>query len=137
MRADDLITAARSFVGTKFHHGGRLPGVGLDCIGVIVCAAGACGLLHRDVAAYPLRPNGELTTQLNAQLVRVPHATAGDVLLMAFSDEPHHVALFTGQTIIHAYIKVRRCVEQPMADIWWQKVRGIYRFKELALGGPG
>lgn len=132
MIADDFILAARGYVGTKFHHGGRLPGVGLDCIGVLICAAKAAGLPHRDVAAYPLRPNGQLPIELDAQLVRVSVAQAGDVLLMAFDAEPHHVALYTGNTIIHAYATVRRCVEQPMVAAWWQKVRGIYRFKDFA-----
>lgn len=128
----DFISAARGYVKTPFHHGGRLPGVGLDCIGVIVCAAATCGLLHSDIEAYPLRPNGQLTLALNTQLVRVPDALAGDVLLMSFSGEPHHVALFTGPTIIHAYITVKRCVEQPMADLWQKRIRGVYRFREFA-----
>lgn len=134
MRAtpEELILVARSYVGTKFHANARLPGVGLDCIGVIVCAARACGLRHTDMAAYPMRPNGQLTVVLNAQLVRVPDALAGDVLLMSFAGEPHHVALFTGPTIIHAYITVKRCVEQPMVDLWQQRVRGVYRFREFA-----
>lgn len=132
MSAADLIAAARSYVGTPFHHLARLPGVGLDCIGVIVCAAKACGFAHRDEAAYPLRSNGQLRINLDEQLVRVPVAVAGDVLLMSLGDDEHHVALYTGTTIIHAYAVVRRCVEQPMADIWWPKVRGIYRFRELA-----
>lgn len=128
----DLIAVARSYTKTPFHHGGRLPGVGLDCIGVIVCAASACGLLHCDVAAYPLRPNGQLRESLDAQLVAVPDALPGDVLLMSFSEEPHHVALFTGETIIHAYITVRKCVEQPMVELWEKRVRGVYRFREFA-----
>ena len=132
MTAEDFIDAARSYVGSPFHHAGRLPGVGLDCIGVVVCAANACGFAHRDEAAYPLRSNGQLRINIDAQLVRVRDAMAGDVLLMSLGDDEHHVALYTGSTIIHAYAAVRRCVEQPMADIWWPKVRGIYRFRELA-----
>lgn len=136
MTPEDIILAARQTVGTPFHHGGRLPGVGLDCIGVVVCAAAACGLLHRDQAAYPLRPNGQLRISLDAQLVSVPEAMAGDVLLMTFGDEPHHVAIYTGLTLIHAYASVRRCVEQPMVKAWWDRVRGIYRFKELTCQAP-
>lgn len=133
MTPNHLVIAARSYVGTPFHHGARLPGVGLDCIGVVVCAASACGLPHIDQAAYPLRPNGQLRTALDSQLVRVPSASAGDVLLMSFDGEPHHVALFTGaaNTIIHAYATVRKCIEQPMADIWQSRVHGIYRFREF------
>ena len=131
MTAAHIIEAARSYVGTPFHHGGRLPGVGLDCIGVIVCAARAAGVPHHDVLAYPLRPNGQLTIELSAQLDRVADAEPGDVLQMSFGGEPHHVAIYTGDTIIHAYATVRRCVEQPMVQAWWDRVRWIYRFKEL------
>lgn len=133
MTPDDLINAARSYVDTPFHHGGRCPGVGLDCFGVVVCAAAACGLPFSDVAAYPLRPNGQLRITLDANLVRVPEAVAGDVLMMSFAGEPHHVALFTGAagTIIHAYTTVRKCVEQPMVKIWQKRVRGVYRFREF------
>lgn len=132
MIAAAVIDAARSYCGTPFHHGGRLPGVGLDCIGVIACAAKAAGVVHHDVEAYPLRPNGQLTIQLSAQLDRVEHAQPGDVLEMTFGGEPHHVALYTGETIIHAYASVKRCVEQPMVQAWWDRVRGIYRFRELS-----
>lgn len=130
MIIDDVILAARSYVGTPFHHGGRLPGVGLDCIGVIACAAKEAGIAHRDMLAYPMRPNGQLRTELSAQLDRVESAQPGDVLEMTFGGEPHHVALYTGPTLIHAYATVRRCVEQPMVQIWWDRITGIYRFKE-------
>lgn len=132
MTPEDIIQAARQMVGTAFHHGGRLPGVGLDCIGVVVCAAKAAGLGHHDPIAYPLRPNGQLRIGLDSLLVRVPDALPGDILLMSFGGEPHHIAIYAGETLIHAYASVRRCVEQPMVKAWWDLVRGIYRFKELS-----
>jgi cell wall-associated NlpC family hydrolase len=134
VRAQAFVNAARGYVGTRFHHGGRLPGVGLDCIGVIVCAAQAAGLQPRDVAAYPLRPNGQLPRELDAQLRRVDAPLPGDVLLMRWREdtEPHHLAVFAGGTLIHAYASVRRCVEQPMVPAWWERVAGMYRFPELA-----
>jgi cell wall-associated NlpC family hydrolase len=129
-----LIEAARGYVGTRFHANARLPGVGLDCIGVIVCAALAAGLKPRDQDAYPMRPNGQLRAQLEAQLLRVTTARPGDVLLMRWRGdvEPHHLALYTGPTLIHAYATVRRCVEQPMVQAWWDCVAGVYRFAEFA-----
>lgn len=133
MSAEQLIAAARSFVGTPFRHGGRAPGVGMDCIGVVVCAAAACGLRHRDQSAYSLRPNGQLGLELEAQMVLVARSAVmpGDVLLMAFDEEPHHVAVTTGATIIHAYAQARKCVEQPLSDYWRARVRRTYRFPEF------
>ncbi len=43
MKREDFVRVARSYIGTPFHHQGRLPGVGLDCAGVIVCALAECG----------------------------------------------------------------------------------------------
>ena len=133
MTPQEFIVAARGYVGTPFHHGGRLPGVGLDCIGVAVCAAAACGLAHRDVSAYPLRPNGQLPRELDAQLVRVRGAwRPGDILAMQFEAEPHHIAIYTGPTIIHAYAKARKCVEQPIVQHWRDMTKRVYRFPEFA-----
>lgn len=129
---ESYISAARALVGTPFHAGGRCPGVGVDCIGVAVVAAKACGLKHRDVTAYPLRPNGQLPRELAAQLIRAERREPGDILLMAFDDVPHHVAVYAGATIIHAYAQARKCVEQPWAKYWGDKVRGVYRFREFA-----
>ena len=133
-QAEAFVAAARSFVGTPFHAGGRLPGVGLDCIGVAVCAARACGIGHRDVPAYPLRPNGQLLGELDRQLVRVGQPEPGDVLAMTFEmrGTPHHVAVYAGATLIHAYLLAAKCVEQPMTDYWRERVVRVYRFRELA-----
>jgi cell wall-associated NlpC family hydrolase len=65
----EITAAALALVGTPFHAQGRAPGVGLDCIGVVVCVARACGIPHQDREAYPMRPNGELQGAMDAQLL--------------------------------------------------------------------
>jgi cell wall-associated NlpC family hydrolase len=131
MKKEDLAAAAMSMVGTPFHAQGRVPGVGLDCIGLVACVARACDIPHEDKAAYPLRPNGELQPALDAQLVRVDgEPQAGDVLLMAFEKQPpHHVAMFVGnQQFVHAYVTARKTALQSYTEFWRQKVVAIYRF---------
>ena len=39
----DFVAAAEGMIGTPFHHQGKIPGVGLDCVGLIYCAARAAG----------------------------------------------------------------------------------------------
>lgn len=46
MRSDFLL-ATRALLGTSFQHQGRVPGVGLDCAGLVVCALTSC---EHDVA---------------------------------------------------------------------------------------
>lgn len=129
-----LSEAALSLVGTPFHAQGRAPGAGLDCIGVIVCVARICGIPHTDRTAYPLRPNGELQGELESRLERVRgEPQEGDVLLMAFDKEPHHVAIVVdGGRIVHAHLRARRTVVQPYTDYWRSVTRAVYRFPGVA-----
>jgi cell wall-associated NlpC family hydrolase len=134
MLRSEISKAALAMLGTPFHAQGRLPGVGLDCVGVVVCVARALGVAHSDVAAYPMRPNGMLRPLLEAQLVRVyREPREGDVLLMSFAGEPHHVAVMVdGGRIVHAYATVRKCVVQAYNDYWRAKVRAVYEFPGVA-----
>ena len=129
---DQITAAALALVGTPFHAQGRAPGVGLDCIGVAVCTALACGVSVQDRIDYPLKPNGELKGELEARLTRVRgEPQEGDLLMMSFDAEPHHVAIFiSGFRIVHAYaaLRVRKVVVQDYTDYWRSKVRAVYRF---------
>ncbi len=133
----EITAFALTLVGTPFHAQGRLPGIGLDCIGVAASIAKHFGIQHEDKSAYSLRPTGELMPALDAQFERVTgDPQDGDLLLMAFDDElrkttsePHHVAILISENrIVHAYASVKKCVKQPYTDYWRAKVRAIYRF---------
>lgn len=130
----ELTAAALSLKDTRFHAQGRAPGVGLDCIGVIVCVARICGIPHTDRTDYPLRPNGELQGELESRLLRVRgELQEGDVLLMSFDKEPHHVAMLISENrIVHAHVKARKCVVQTYTDYWRSVTRAAYRFPGVA-----
>lgn len=128
----DIIAEARTWVGTPFHHQGRLKGVGVDCAGVIVGVAHALGLSDYDRHDYGREPYcGMLRSTLDEHMHRVQgDPLPGDVLLMAFDREEQHLAILTDQnTIIHAYEHVGRCVEHRYADVWRARTRGVYRYK--------
>ena len=74
----------------------RIKGQAVDCIGVVVGVARSLGLTVHDVKGYGRIPsNGQLQQGLEKHLMRVPNREmeAGDILLMRFSREPHHVAI--------------------------------------------
>ena len=54
-----MIATARACAGTPFHDQGRAPGVGLDCIGLIVIAMRAAGFAVHDRTDYGRRPDGK------------------------------------------------------------------------------
>jgi cell wall-associated NlpC family hydrolase len=131
---DAVVAEALAWVGTPFHANQTCKGVGADCIGVVAGVALACGLNVRYRADYSMQPDGSMARELRAQLLPVAgEPQPGDVLMMAFEREPHHVALYVGNgEIVHAYAQVRRCVRQPYDDYWHDKTRGIFSFPELA-----
>lgn len=134
---DDFIKNALSYEGTKFQHQGRLPHVGLDCIGLVVTAAKNAGYDIQDDISYDRRPDGEkLQRALREYCDKIPFKAnhdyeAGDILLFAFDMRPQHVGIYLGnQTMIHAYMLAKKTVICRLDDVWKNRLRGIFRIKE-------
>lgn len=132
MTKDDVVNAARAQIGTPFRHQGRLPGVALDCAGLVVTVAQDLGVEHVDVIGYGRRPTGELRAVMAAQqsIEQVPIADrqAGDILVMRFAKEPQHLAICAGTTIIHSYETVKKCCEHDMTHEWAKRITEVWRF---------
>ncbi len=126
-----MIAVARDCIGTPFHHQGRLPHVGLDCIGLAIIALRATGMKITDRTDYGRRPDG--TSLVQALLAHGAEQTdtikAGDILLFRYDGHPQHVALATSPaTLIHAFAPAGKVVETSMGDYWRRRLTGIYRF---------
>lgn len=131
-----IVAEARSYLGTPFHHQGRVKGVGVDCAGLVGMVAVALGLLGVDDIPkdYAKQPNAHAMTKvLDEKMIRIPifEATIGDVYHFAFDREPQHVGIITDIGIIHAYAQARKCVEHSLDFTWQSRIRGAYRFKGI------
>ena len=129
-----MIAAARGCLSTPFHHQGRTPQIGLDCIGLVIVALRASGMAINDRTDYGRRPNGQsLENALVAHSAeRVDSITAGDILLFRYDGQPQHVALATSvTTMIHSFAPARKVVETNIGDYWQRRLVGIYRFEEI------
>lgn len=129
-----MLTAARRCLGTPFHHQGRQPGVGLDCIGLIIAAMSAAGLPVQDRQDYGHRPDGQsLVAGLLAHgAIPVHNIRPCDILLFRYDQQPQHVALAINDTLmIHAFAPAGRVVESSLGDYWRRRLLGIYRLPDL------
>ena len=130
-----IVAASRECLGTPFRHQGRVPGHGLDCVGLAVHVGHSLGLVRYDVRAYSRLPaGGELERHLAVAGLRsksVEAALPGDLYLMVFESDPQHVAIKTDRGIIHAYLSARRVVEHGLNDIWRRRIVGAYAFPGL------
>jgi cell wall-associated NlpC family hydrolase len=137
MTADDVITAARSCLGTPFQHQGRVKGSALDCAGLAVSVAQDLGIEYADLQGYGRDPfNGLLKSALDSQpeLISVDRddMQPGDLLLMRFGKDPQHLAIYAGQTVIHSYETVGIVCEHDIDNAWRRRIVSVYRFRGVA-----
>jgi len=124
---DAIVARARALIGVRFRPQGRSRESGLDCIGLAAAAVGAMAV-PRD---YGLRGSSpaRLAAGLQAAGLRpVDSAKAGDVLAMAAGPGQLHLAIYSGNGLIHGDAGLRRVVERPGPAPW--PVLGIWRMRE-------
>lgn len=134
MRLDE---AARQYLGVKFLHQGRNPRVGIDCVGLIVCATWACGIRHpsqHDYPRYHRHPaHGILEERMRAAF-GPPHdgpLRSGDMVTVEYHGRTRHVGIIGEQdgvlTIIHTNSTLGRVTECSIDDKIRSRITGIYR----------
>ena len=137
MQIDQIIIAARDCIGTPFVPQGRLPGVGLDCAGLILHALQAGGITIDDVASYTIPPDPTLLIDALAQggFMQQDQIMPGAVLLFRFQGRAQHLALaISDNTMIHAFAPARHVVETDIGSAWRQRLLGSYYVTSLRSG---
>jgi len=132
-----FLEAVQATVGTPFAQHGRLLGVALDCVGVLVCALRACGVEVRDHEEhYGNLPCG-LHEELKAIAAPIEHRDrqAGDVLTFHVAGDVRHLGVLVHvdarrDWIVHAKQNTGRVVRQPVPAS--MVVAGCWRLKEVS-----
>jgi cell wall-associated NlpC family hydrolase len=126
-----IASAAASYAGTPFVHLGRVPGVGLDCAGVVFCAAWQAGLELEDARNYGKIPQANyLLEMLSARCRNLDGESPrpGDVVLFQFSSLPMHFGiLLNDNRMAHALEGRRRVLVGPMGSAWESKLHSCWR----------
>lgn len=131
----DIIAYARTLIGTPFDHQGRLPGVAIDCGGVLVAIASHFSLPHNDFINYQRQPAPALFREVlleNLDQVQGP-GVAGDILSFSFVVQ-QHLAIVTALeplTILHAYEPYGKVTEHAVNDWWRRRMREWWSFRGL------
>lgn len=118
------VKAALEYLGTPYHHGGQVKGVGVDCSTLLLCAAKDSGLIEKfDLPPYPphwhLHRGGEkLLAVLTKLCVEVPHpALPGDIIVWKFGRSFSHAAIvIQWPQIVHCYIGKTCCLDDATAN---------------------
>lgn len=147
-----IVQAARGWIGTRFHHQGRLKRTethrgGVDCLGLLIGIARELDLRAPDGTPlavldkpdYGHFPEGEALKEALERLllpVNPCEMQSGHIVLLAPDGVPRHVGIISeGPSLIHAYAQARKVVEHNL-DAWWcVKIVSCYAIKPLASGG--
>lgn len=139
----DVIAAARHYLGAPYMHQGRTPFVsnphavhGIDCIGLVILVAHDLSLSDFDIDGYGRVPSGRMMERLlreHCTELRPHDAGYGDLLHIAYRDEPHHLAFKTDIGMLHADNRFG-VVEHVIDRRLLHKVRGAYRLPGLSDG---
>ncbi len=142
MSPDDVVAAARGWIGTPYHHQASLKGIGCDCLGLLR------GVWREVVGPEPERPppyrrdwaeasgRETLLEAAAAHLVAIApeDAGAGDVLLFRWRDRlsaKHCAILSAPDRMIHAHDGAQ-VTEVALAPWWRRRVAGSFPFPGIA-----
>lgn len=125
MRGSDIIAAARARLDAPYRHQGRGPQY--DCLGLVIAAVREAGFDMIDRRDYAQDPGDELIPYLDAQLSRVSNPEPGDILALRFSRIPTHLAIWTGESLIHCHSRVGKVTEHGMDRKWQRRIHSVWR----------
>jgi cell wall-associated NlpC family hydrolase len=123
----EIVAAARSFVGVPYRHQGHTKRA-LDCIGLIIVVAETFGFDTAIPRGYSAQPQArQVLVGANKSLWKPEDQSKivpGDIAVFWGwqAEEPQHFTIIgengSHLTVIHAYSKFRRVLEQGWNPVW-------------------
>lgn len=129
MQRAEIVAAAREWLGTPYHHEGRVLGHGVDCIGLVLQVAIACGVEVDEQTGYARIPDeSRLLAGLDryTNSIQLSEAQAGDIVAIPFIHKIRHLAILTNNGMIHAYEPAGGVVEHAVSDRWRKQFARAY-----------
>ena len=135
-----LVAAARRYMGVPFRHRGRTA-KGVDCVGLGIAAYRDCGVELPDFRLYGPEPQDATLVNRIADALGEPvkvkpvheaDLQVGDVIVLCFYRDPHHVAIVTdyplrGFAMIHADGHNRKVIEHRLAPDHIARITHVFR----------
>ncbi len=128
---------AASYCGTPFLHQGREPGLGLDCAGIPVCAAGALGVPVEDYREYRGIPNSRVLLERMRRVfdeIDPLEADTGDILVRSVGPKnyPRHLGVLTERGVVSVENGGKVVELCPLPAVWRDRTEFAFRIRGVA-----
>jgi cell wall-associated NlpC family hydrolase len=136
MTRQQIINEARSYLGTPFHIQGRMKGVGVDCVGLVVGLCQAFNVPHEDCKTYDHNGKGaDLLSYLRKSLIETDAIESGNVLAFWIrkADLPCHCGIYVKgnnyqqDTIIHTHNGIGKVCEHRLSGEWARRIVASFK----------
>lgn len=126
---DDVIVAARQYLGVPFRHQGRIASGKLDCVGLLFAVAADIGKPQKDFTTYSRWADGHtLMQELDKRMPRVDERLPGRAIVFWLRNpkRPQHVGLLTDVGLLHTHAGVGKVVETSIDEKWRRRFVQAY-----------
>lgn len=140
IQRQQVVDAAKGYVGTRYAHYGR-DRRGLDCVGLLIAVGRDLGVEIKDRTDYNRTPDladAEILRQMlrsQSVLGSVNRIQRGSIAMFKQAQYPCHLGIVfpeNGQLMmIHAHIMKRRVVEEPLGE-WYRDLIEIRDYPGVA-----
>jgi cell wall-associated NlpC family hydrolase len=123
----DIVVEARKWLGAPYRHQGR-DVRGIDCVGLPIIIARTLGLLPKDfdTSVYGRLPTSDIIDRLSSVCAQSTEVKVGSIIVIAWSKIAAHTAIYTGESMIHAYESVGKVVEHGYRGRWVRMTHSIW-----------
>lgn len=140
---DQLVTEAKSWIGTKWQHQQSLKGTACDCAGFVRGAyRNLTGMAVECPTNYPSTwhffktdPKMLETCLSNMEEIDLKDIAPGDVLVFRFKGMKvdHHMGIYIGGgQFVHAEMEAQMVHISPLDTTWQSRLTHAFKFKELS-----
>lgn len=141
MQAQEIVTLARSWIGTPYHNMAATKGKGCDCLGLLRGVYAEITGEFIQPASYPSRPprsalgREAMLDAARCHLTEVPVDTRGPGVVLIFRVHPklaaHHCGIMTTETeMVHSH-SGRATYEVTLGKKWEPLVVAAFKFPQV------
>jgi len=131
----NIVEVAKTYIGTPFHHLGRVKNIGIDCVGIILGVAEELNIVlivHPEFKRYgKASKQRPLLEYMNEQFIKLERREVGSIAVSWYdiqTKNPSHLGIVTPIGMIHTNGHLKITIEEQWSPKWTTRTVGYYKY---------